>query len=145
MTELAARLPGLRRRPLARFVARRLAASVATLFVVSILVFAGTEILPGDAASAVLGKTATPDQLAEMRHLMGLDRPVPERYLDWLGGLLTGDLGDSAAGFAAGGEAPILDQIRGKIGNSFILAAIVTVLMIPLALVLGVKIGRAHV
>ena len=148
MTEIAARIPVLRaRHPLARFLARRLAAAVATLFVVSILIFLGTEFLPGDAASAVLGKTATPDQLAEMRDLMGLDRPLPVRYADWLGGLLTGDLGNSAAGFAAGGEAPIWDQIRGKIGNSFTLAAIVTVLMIPLALGLGVlaamRAGRA--
>jgi peptide/nickel transport system permease protein len=121
-----------------RFVALRLAAALATLFVVSILVFAGTEVLPGDAASAVLGRTATPGELAELRELMGLDRPAPERYLDWLGGLLTGDLGNSAAGYAAGGESPIWDSIKGKIGNSFALAAITAALMVPLALVLGV-------
>jgi peptide/nickel transport system permease protein len=127
-----------RRRPLLRFVVRRLVAAVATLFVVSILIFAGTEVLPGDAASAVLGRTASPEQLAEMQELMGLDRPAHERYLDWLGGVLTGDLGNSAAGYAAGGESPIWDEIAPKIGNSFTLAAVTTVLMIPLALVLGV-------
>jgi peptide/nickel transport system permease protein len=127
-----------RRRPLTWFIVRRLAAAVATLFVVSILVFAGTEVLPGDAASAVLGRTATPDQLAEMRELMGLDRPAPERYVDWLGGLLTGDLGNSAAGYAAGGESPIWDEISPKIGNSFVLAGVTALLMVPLALVLGV-------
>jgi peptide/nickel transport system permease protein len=127
-----------RRRPLLRFVVRRLVAAAATLFVVSILIFAGTEVLPGDAASAVLGRTASPEQLAEMQELMGLDRPAHERYLDWLGGLLTGDLGNSAAGYAAGGESPIWDEIAPKIGNSFTLAAVTTLLMIPLALVLGV-------
>lgn len=68
---------------------------------------------------------------------MGLDKPAVERYFDWLGGLLTGDLGDSAAGFAQGTALPIWDQIKGKLSNSLILAAIVTVLMIPLSLVLG--------
>jgi peptide/nickel transport system permease protein len=116
---------------------RRLVAAVATLVVVSILVFAGTEVLPGDAASAVLGRTATPEQLEEMRALMGLDRPAYERYLDWLGGLLTGDLGDSAAGFAAGGESPVWDEISPKIGNSFVLAGITAFLLIPLSLALG--------
>jgi len=139
MTELAVPAPAARRRrPLLRFAARRVAAAIATLFVVSILVFAGTEVLPGDAASAVLGKTATPDQLAEMQHLMGLDRPVPKRYLDWLGGLLTGDLGNAASGYAQGGKTPIWDQIKGKIGNSLTLAAITTLLMIPLSLLFGV-------
>jgi peptide/nickel transport system permease protein len=125
-------------RPLARFVLRRLAAAVLTLLAVSILVFAGTELLPGDAASAVLGKTASGEQLEELRELMGLDRPAAERYLDWLGGLLTGDLGNSAAGYASGAESSIWDDIRGNVGNSLALALIVTAIMIPLALVLGV-------
>ncbi|MDQ3866610.1 MAG: ABC transporter permease [Actinomycetota bacterium] len=136
-----------RRRPLVRFVVRRLVAALATLFVVSILVFAGTEVLPGDAASAVLGRTATPEQLAETRELMGLDRPAWERYLDWLGGAVTGDLGNSAAGYAAGGESPISEQIGPKIGNSFVLAAITALVMVPVSLVLGVlaavRAGRA--
>ena len=127
-----------RRWPLAAFLVRRVAAALATLFVVSILIFAGTEVLPGDAAGAVLGRTATPEQLAEMQALMGLDRPPHERYLDWLGGILTGDLGNSAAGYAAGGESPIWDEISPKITNSFVLAAITALLMVPIALVLGV-------
>jgi peptide/nickel transport system permease protein len=130
-----------RRRPLLRFVLRRLAAGIATLFVVSILIFVGTEVLPGDAASAVLGRTASPEQLGEMRAAMGLDQPAYERYLDWLGGLLTGDLGNSAAGYAAGGESPIWDEIRPKIINSFVLAGVTALIMIPLALVFGVLSG----
>jgi peptide/nickel transport system permease protein len=120
------------------FLVRRIAAGLATLFVVSLLIFVGTEVLPGDAASAVLGRTASPEQLAEMRTLMGLDEPVAERYLDWLAGLLSGDLGNSAAGYAAGGEVPIWDEVKAKIGNSLILAGLTTALMVPLALVLGV-------
>jgi peptide/nickel transport system permease protein len=95
-------------------------------------------VLPGDAASAVLGRTAQPQQLAEMRALMGLDRPGVERYLDWLGRLAVGDLGNSAAGYAAGSETPIWDEIKGPLGNTVTLAVIVTVLLVPLALLLGV-------
>ena len=79
---------------------------------------------------------------------MGLDKPAVERYFDWLGGLLTGDLGNSAAGYAQGTALPIWDQIKGKLSNSLILAAIVTVLMIPLSLVArrarGMARGRAR-
>lgn len=126
-----------RSHPLARFVVRRVLAGVATLLVVSILVFWGTEVLPGDAASAVLGRSAGPEQLADLQQQMGLDRSAVQRYFDWLGGLVRGDLGNSAAGYAQGTELPIWDQIKGKLSNSLILAAIVTVLMIPLSLILG--------
>jgi peptide/nickel transport system permease protein len=124
--------------PVTAFLARRIAAGIATLLVVSVLVFIGTEVLPGDAASAVLGRSATPDQLAETRELMGLDRPAAERYLDWLGGLVTGDLGNSAAGYAAGAETPIWPDVQPQVANSLVLAALTASLMIPLALLLGV-------
>jgi peptide/nickel transport system permease protein len=101
-------------------------------------VFAGTEVLPGDAASAVLGRSAAPEQLAELRAQMGLDRPAAERYLDWLGGLVRGDLGLSAAGFAEGSQRPIWNEIREEAANSLVLAVLAALLMIPLALVLGV-------
>jgi len=132
--------------PLAWFVVKRVGAGIITLVVVSILVFAGTELL-GDPASAILGRNTTPENLAELRALMGLDEPAVERYLDWLGGLLTGDLGNSASGYAQGGEIPIWDKIEPKLGNSFVLAAITTLLMVPLSLLFGVvsalRAGRA--
>lgn len=121
-----------------RFVVRRVAAGILTLLVVSVLVFAGTEVLPGDAAGAVLGRNATPEQLAELRARMGLDRPAAERYLDWLGGLFSGDLGNSAAGFAEGSERPIWGEISGEVGNSLILALLAAIIMIPVSLGLGV-------
>jgi peptide/nickel transport system permease protein len=117
---------------------RRILAGLATLLVVSILVFVGTEILPGDAASAVLGRNATPENLATVREAMGLDEPAVERYFDWLGGLVKGDLGNSAAGYSQGGELAIWDAIAGKLKNSFALAAITTMLLVPLGLLLGV-------
>jgi peptide/nickel transport system permease protein len=121
---------------------RRAAAAVATLLVVSMLVFAGTEVLPGDAASAVLGKTATPAQVAELRGQMGLDRPAVRRYLEWLAGFTHGDLGDSATGYAAGATFPIWDQVRPRLVASLWLAGITALLMIPLSLVLGVVAAR---
>ena len=141
-----ARAPrGLRDRrahPIARFIVRRLAAAALTLLAVSVLVFVGTEVLPGDAASAVLGRNAAPEQLVELRAEMGLDRPAAERYGDWLGGLLTGDLGASAAGYAAGAELPIWTQVRSKLGNSLWLAGLTAALLVPLSLLLGVVAGR---
>jgi peptide/nickel transport system permease protein len=101
-------------------------------------VFAGTEVLPGDAAGAVLGRTAAPEQLAELREQMGLDRPAVERYGDWLAGLLRGDLGNSAAGYAQGSERPIWNEISGEIGNSLILALVSALVLIPVSLALGV-------
>ena len=121
MTESAARAPALppvwQRHPLGWFVVKRSAAGFITLLAVSILIFAITELLPGDPAGAILGRNATPENLAEVRALMGLDRPAPERYLDWLGGLLTGDLGNSSAGYAQGGEISIWDDIKGPLGT----------------------------
>ena len=127
--------------PLLRFVVVRVLAGLATLLAVSVLVFLGTEVLPGDAASAVLGRTATPEQLAELRAQMGLDRPAAERYLDWLGGLVTGDLGNSAAGFAEGSTRPIWGEISGEVANSLVLALVTALIMVPLAIVLGVLAG----
>jgi peptide/nickel transport system permease protein len=69
---------------------------------------------------------------------MGLDRPAPQRYVSWLGGILTGDLGYSAAGYAQGAEIPIWDDITRNLGNTLTLAVIVIALMIPLGLLLGV-------
>jgi peptide/nickel transport system permease protein len=136
-----------RSHPLLAFALRRVAAGILTLLVVSALVFAGTELLPGDAAGAVLGRNATPDQLAELRAQMGLDRPAAVRYLEWLGGIVTGDLGNSAAGYAQGSERPIWDEISGEVRNSLTLALIAAVVMVPVALVLGVaaavRAGRA--
>ena len=76
-------------------IARRVAVTVVLLWVVSLLVFAATQVLPGDTASAILGKTATPESLAQLRAQLGLNEPVTTQYLDWLGGVFTGDLGRS--------------------------------------------------
>src|SRR5438105_10967255 len=84
--------------PLLFFVGRRVAIALVTLLVVSVLIFLGTQILPGDVANAILGRNATPQGLAALRHQLGLDRPASARYLSWLGRVLHGDLGPSAPG-----------------------------------------------
>jgi peptide/nickel transport system permease protein len=132
--------------PLARLAARRVAEGVATLFVLSILVFLASSILPGDAASAILGKQATGAALHAMRHAMGLDRPLVVQYGHWLLGLLHGNLGQTAAGYAAGEHVSVWSQISGKLGNSLILAGCAFVPIVLLSVVLGVfsalKAGR---
>jgi peptide/nickel transport system permease protein len=146
MSSVGAAVAGPSRASFARLALRRVLAGAATLLAVSVLIFIGTEVLPGDAASAVLGRTAQPEQLERMRELMGLDRPALQRYFDWLGGIVTGDLGNSAAGYAAGTETPIWEDIRGSLWNTLTLAIVVIALMIPLSLVLGVlsatRVGR---
>lgn len=128
-----------RRRPLARFVARRVAAGVATLFAVSILLFVGTNVLPGDVATAVLGRDSTPAGLAAIRAELHLSRPAPERYWDWLSGFVRGDLGASVASQAVSGEpTPISSLIGERAGNTAVLALCTIVLLVPLSLALGV-------
>jgi peptide/nickel transport system permease protein len=131
-----------RTHPLLFFVGRRVAIALLTLLVVSILIFLGTQILPGDVANAILGRNATPQGLAALRHQLGLDRPASARYLSWLGGVLRGDLGHSAAG-----NVPVWSLISGRVANSAILAAITVALLVPLSLLFGVlaatRAGRA--
>jgi peptide/nickel transport system permease protein len=74
-------------------VLQRLGLGVLTLFAASILIFIGTEILPGDLASAILQNSATPESLAKLRLDLGLDRPAILRFFDWLFGVLHGDFG----------------------------------------------------
>ena len=78
-----------------RFVARRLGLIVVTLLVVSVAIFTITEVLPGDVAQMMLKETATPEGLARIRNELNLDRPAHVRYLNWIGGVVQGDWGDS--------------------------------------------------
>ena len=80
---------------LARVAVRRLALMVASLFVVSVVTFGAVNILPGDVALTILGQQASESQLETLRRQLGLNRPLWVRYLDWVAGFLTGDLGAS--------------------------------------------------
>src|SRR5918994_7128424 len=82
---------------LARLVLRRLALGILTIWAASVVIFVATEILPGDVATAVLGQTATPQAVENIRNQLNLDRPAYQRYLEWLGGAVQGDFGISLA------------------------------------------------
>lgn len=78
-----------------RFIVTRLGSAVIVLLSVSVLVVLLVRLMPGDAASAILGDQATPESIARVRAELGIDRPVYSQYLDWLGAALQGDLGRS--------------------------------------------------
>jgi len=117
---------------LGRLVGRRLLVGAFILFVVSLLVFGASLLLPGDAARAVLGRSASPERLEVVRAQMHLDDPAPQRYLAWAGDLLTGDLGTSTVS-----KEPVVDLIAGRSGNSLLLMAIAALIATPVSLLLG--------
>lgn len=110
-------------------VLRRVVLAAATLLIVSLIVFGMLEVLPGDVASRVLGRDATPEALATLRARLGLDLPAWQRYLDWLGGLLSGDPGVSLVS-----GRPVLDILAPRIFNTLALAAYAFALYLPLTL-----------
>ena len=122
---------------LLRLLAQRIALGVGSLLAVSVLIFLGTEILPGDVAQAILGQTATPEAVAAIRETLNLDQPAYIRYLDWLGGFLQGDLGTSLAN-----RRPIDQMIGERLQNTLFLAAVSAVIAVPLAVFLGLLAAR---
>lgn len=115
-----------------KMVIRRIAIGVATLMVVSVIVFVMTSILPGDVAQIILGQSATPETLAALRKELGMDQPGYIRYFQWLGNMATGDLGISKAG-----GATIESLISGRLGNTMIMAGLVALISIPISIALG--------
>ena len=113
-------------------VLKRLASGLVTLLVVSVMVFVGTEILPGDVAEAILGQQATPEAVQTLRDKLGLDRPAAVRYVEWLWNFAHGDLGQS---LVSGRE--ISDLIGVRLRNSMFLALTAAVIAIPLSVGLG--------
>jgi peptide/nickel transport system permease protein len=121
-----------------RAILHRTGVGIATMFVVSILIFIGTSVLPGDVAQIILGQMATPESLAALRAKLGLDQPAHIRYFLWLGDLLTGDLGISKAGSGAGTVgAAISTMIIPRMWNTLRLAGMVAVIAIPLSMTVG--------
>lgn len=117
---------------LSALIARRLLIGLGTVLFVSLIVFIGTEILPGDVAQAILGQGATPEALANIRDRLGLEAPAHLRYLRWFGTLLTGDLGTSLAN-----GRPIAELISERAGNTFLLAGLTAAIAVPLSVGLG--------
>jgi len=118
--------------PVLILLAQRLALGVLLLFAASLLIFVGTEILPGDVAQSILGQAATEQALANMRDRMGLDQPAHVRYFDWLWNALQGDFGR-----ALSNNADIATSIQRRLGNTLFLAGVAAAVSVPLAILLG--------
>lgn len=114
-------------------IGKRLGFGLLTLFVISLIISLGMELLPGDLAEAILGQAATPDTVAAFRRELGLDQSAPKRYLQWLDGVLQGDLGTSLAN-----QREIAELIGGRLRNTLFLAVVAAVMSVPLAVILGV-------
>ena len=113
--------------------AQRIALGLLTLFVISLLIAFGVELLPGDLAQEILGQGATPEGLRVLRLQLGLDTPPHIRYLDWLGGMVTGDMGLSLAN-----KRPIAELIGPRLSNTLFLGGFAAMIAIPIALTLGI-------
>jgi len=114
-------------------IARRVCGGLVTLLVVSLLVFVGTSILPGDATEAILGQSASPEAVAGLRKALGLDLPAHVRYLHWLSGLLSGDPGLSLVN-----HRPVAELIGSRLANSLLLMGLTAAVSVPLALLIGI-------
>lgn len=128
--------------PIVKTVFQRLGLGVVTLFVVSLIIFAAIELLPGDFGQAVLGQAATEETVAAFRRELGLDQPAVWRYVDWIAGVAQGDLGTSFSGRASSGvdrSRPVIDLIAPRLENTLFLAGLTAVVAVPLALFLGIS------
>jgi peptide/nickel transport system permease protein len=118
--------------PLIRQVGTRILLSLLMLLGVSVLIFVGTQLLPGDVAQAILGQSATPEALANLRAEMGLNDPALVRYWHWLSGAITGDFGK-----ALSNGQDISAALGGRLSNTLFLALCAALVSVPLAIMLG--------
>jgi len=114
-------------------VAQRITFAIVTLFIVSMFIFLGVELLPGDAAEVLLGKTATPETVAVFRRELGLDLPLHTRYIEWVSNVMQGDLGTSLSN-----SMEVSHQVGIRLFNTIFLASFAAVISMPLALALGI-------
>lgn len=123
--------------PVIVLLAQRIALGIGLLLAASVLIFAGTQILPGDVAASILGTTATPETLANLREALGLNAPAHLRYLDWLGSALQGDLG-----VALTNGQDIAESMGRRLSATLFLAASAAAIAVPLAILLGLMAVR---
>lgn len=119
---------------MSRYIIRRIFLLIVTMLVTSVIIFALTQLLPGDVARLILGRDARPEALENMREELGLNESVPIQYLSWLGGFMTGDWGTSYAS----GRPPVRPLVLDRLGNSLKLALMTLAISIPLSIFLGV-------
>ncbi len=127
-----ASVPGRRHGGLGIFILRRLLMGLLVLALVSVVVFAATQALPGDPARAILGRTATPASLKALREQLHLDQPVLQQYWNWVTGLLHGDLGTSLAA-----REPVSTYLHDRLINSAFLVFVAGIISIPLSIAIG--------
>jgi len=118
--------------PVLKLIAQRLALGALLLFAASVLIFAGTTILPGDVAQQILGQAATPENLANLREELGLNEPALSRYVSWLGGIVQGDLGTALTN-----GRDIAESLGDRLANTLFLAFWAALISVPLAIFLG--------
>lgn len=116
-----------------RFLLKRFALAVVTLWVLSMIVFAAAQLLPGDIGRQVLGPFADQQSVNALNHQLGVDRPIYTQYGDWIGHLVRGDLGSSLEY-----KVPVWSLLGPSLVNSLKLAAVAVVLVVPLSLLGGV-------
>lgn len=116
-----------------RYALRRLLLTFPVLLGLSVIVFLIMSLIPGDPAQAILGSYATPDNLERLRADLGLDLPLPQQYLVWLGNILQGDLGRSYAL-----NRPVLDEVLERFGATLLLAGTSLVLCTLVGVVAGI-------
>ncbi|WP_438397331.1 ABC transporter permease [Caballeronia sp. DA-9] len=114
-------------------VAQRVFLGLLILFAISILIFFGTQLLPGDVAHAILGQQATPESVAALNEQLHLNRPPMERFLEWIDAIVQGDLGKSLAN-----DISVSALIGERLTNTFFLAAIAGTIAVPFSLFLGI-------
>lgn len=118
--------------PILKLVAQRIVLSLLLLLATSVLIFVGTTILPGDVAQSILGQSATPESLANLREELGMNKPAHTRYFEWLFGALQGDLGTALTN-----GRDIVESLSTRLGNTLFLAFWAAVVAVPLAIFLG--------
>ena len=111
---------------------KRSGASLITIFIISLIIFIGVEMLPGDVAETVLGQSATPETVEAFRKALKLDLPPHIRYVAWLNDFVHGDFGNSLAN-----GRPVAGLIGWRLGNTLFLALTTAMIAIPLAIILG--------
>ncbi|MBO69057.1 MAG: ABC transporter permease [Acidiferrobacteraceae bacterium] len=117
---------------LLKVIGQRIALGLMTLFVVSLIIASIVELLPGDITQAILGQSATPETVAAFRAELGIDRPAHIRYLEWLKGMATGDMGKSLAN-----KREISDLVGARLSNTLFLGGFAAAIAVPLSLILG--------
>lgn len=118
---------------MSRFVLRRVGLALITLWLLSVLVFVGTQLLPGDVGRRILGPFATQEAVNALNARLGTDRPVLVQYWDWITSAVTGDLG-----FSISFSRPVSEMLGGALVNSAKLAALAFLILVPLSLLGGI-------